>query len=211
MAFGLATREALRMADIAQEMYGKCIYVLMKDDEDLLKQVEEMDDQLDILDNEIKLYITKISRKALKEEESQREIAILTLVNDLENIGDVIDKNIMELAKKKIAMGLRFSPEGKKEIIDFYTKVADNFEMAISAFAGNDSDLAWKVLKNKEKLGSMERELKAAHIERLHLGLKESIDTSSIHLDLLSNLKRINHHITNTSYPIIRRSKEAKD
>jgi phosphate:Na+ symporter len=211
MAFGLATREALRMADIAQEMYGKCIYVLMKDDEDLLKQVEEMDDQLDILDNEIKLYITKISRKALKEEESQREIGILTLVNDLENIGDIIDKNIMELAKKKIDKGLRFSAEGKKEIIDFYSKVADNFEMAISAFAGNDSNLAWKVMKNKEKLGSMERDLKSAHIERLHLGLRESIDTSSIHLDLLSNLKRINHHITNTSYPIIRRSKEVKD
>ncbi len=211
MAFGLATREALRMADIAQEMYGKCIYVIMKDDRDLLVQVENMDDQLDILDNEIKLYITKISRKALKEEESQREIAILTLVNDLENIGDIIDKNIMELAKKKIDKGLRFSAEGQKEIIDFYSKVADNFEMAISAFAGNDSDLAWKVMKNKEKLGSMERDLKSAHIERLHLGLRESIDTSSIHLDLLSNLKRINHHITNTSYPIIRRPKEAKD
>ena len=211
MAFGLATREALRMADIAQEMYGKCIYVLMKDDRDLLTQVEDMDDQLDILDNEIKLYITKISRKALKEEESQREIAILTLVNDLENIGDIIDKNIMELAKKKIAKGLRFSTEGQKEIIDFYGRVADNFEMAISAFAGNDSDLAWKVLKNKEKLGSMEREFKAAHIGRLHLGFRESIDTSSIHLDLLSNLKRINHHITNTSYPIIRRSKEDKE
>jgi len=89
--------------------------------------------------------------------------------------------------------------------------VADNFEMAISAFAASDSDLAWKVLKNKEKLGSMERELKSAHIERLHLGLKESIDTSSIHLDLLSNLKRINHHITNISYPIIRRSKTPMD
>ena len=127
----------------------------------------------------------------------------MTLVNDLENIGDIIDKNIMELAKKKIAAGLSFSAEGQKEIIDFFSKVADNFEMAIAAFATGDSDLAWKVLKNKEKLGNLERELKAAHIARLHKGLKESIDTSSIHLDLLSNLKRINHHIINISYPLI--------
>ena len=82
-----------------------------------------------------------------------------------------------------------------------------DFEAAV----GNNSDLAWKVMKNKEKLGSMERELKAAHIGRLHLGFRESIDTSSIHLDLLSNLKRINHHITNISYPIIRRTKEVQD
>jgi len=203
VAFGLATREALRMADIAQEMFSKCIYVIIKDDQDLLVRVEDMDDQLDILDKEIKLYITKISQKALTEGESRREVAILTLVNDLENIGDIIDKNIMELAKKKIATALSFSTEGQKEIIDFFTKVADNFEMAIAAFATGDSDLAWKVLKNKEKLGNLERDLKAAHISRLHKGLKESIDTSSIHLDLLSNLKRINHHIINISYPLI--------
>ncbi len=205
VAFGLATREALRMADIAQDMYRKAIDVLVSDDQDMLEKVEEMDDKLDILEKEIKLYITKVSQKALTEEESIREISILTLVNDLENIGDIIDKNIMELAKKKIAFGLSFSREGEKEIVDFHAKVAENFEMAISAFATGDADLAWKVLKNKEKLSNLERELKSAHIGRLRKGLKESIDTSSIHLDLLSNLKRINHHITNISYPIIQR------
>jgi len=210
MAFGLATREALRMSDIALDMFGKSIKVLIMDDQALLKNVEDMDDQLDILDKEIKLYITKISQKSLTETESKREVAILTFVNDLENIGDIIDKNIMELAKKKIANGLKFSQEGQKEITDFYTKVGENFEMAVSAFAAWDSDLAWKVLKNKEKLGSAERELKAKHIGRLHRGLKESVDTSSIHLDLLSNFKRINHHITNISYSIIGISSDDK-
>lgn len=203
VAFGLATREALRMADIAQDMYSKALTVIVQDDHELLDRVEEMDDQLDILDKEIKLYITKISEKVLTEAESRREIAVLTLVNDMENIGDIIDKNIMELAKKKIVNGLSFSEEGGNEIADFHAKVGNNFEMAISAFATGDADLAWKVLKNKEKLGSLERDLKAAHIGRLKMGLKESIDTSSIHLDLLSNLKRINHHITNISYPLI--------
>lgn len=202
MAFGLATREALRMADIAQDMYKKSIKVIATLDPALLEKVEEMDDQLDLLDKEIKLYIIKISQKVLTEGESKREIAILTLINDLENIGDIIDKNIMELAKKMLGQGLRFSVEGQKEIIAFHSKVGDNFEMAVTAFASNDTDLAWKVLKNKEKLGNMERELKTAHIGRLHMGLRESIDTSSVHLDLLSNLKRINHHISNVSYQI---------
>lgn len=209
MAFGLAAREALRMADITQDMYEKSIQVLVRDDQELLEEVEDMDDKLDMLDREIKLYITKISQKVLTEEESKREIALLSLVNDMENIGDIIDKNIMELAKKKIANGLKFSGEGEKEIVDFHSRIGSNFEMAVSAFTMSDPDLAWKVLKNKEKLGSLERELKAAHIGRLHRGLKESIDTSSIHLDLLSNLKRINHHITNISYPIIRNREES--
>jgi len=203
MAFGLATREALRMADIAQDMYKKALRVIVTLDQELLEKVEEMDDQLDFLDKEIKLYITKISQKILTESESKREIAVLTLINDLENIGDIIDKNMMELAKKMIDHGLRFSADGQKEIISFHSRVGENFEMAITAFAANDADLAWKVLKNKEKLGTIERELKSAHIGRLHMGLKESIDTSSVHLDLLSNMKRINHHIVNVSYPII--------
>jgi phosphate:Na+ symporter len=205
IALGQATREALRMADVVQEMLRDTIRVFQESNQDLLEEVEKRDDHVDLLDREIKLYLTKLSSKSLNEDQSQREVALLALIGDLENIGDIIDKNLMDIAKKKIYQGLKFSERGRKEIIEFHQMVSQNFERAVLAFASQDVELAQQVIKEKVVINHRERELRQAHIQRLHEGLRESIETSAIHLDTLANLKRINHHITSMAYPIVER------
>ncbi len=203
VAFAQATREALRMADLVQGMLRDTIRAFEGHDPQLVQRIEETDDQVDRLDREIKLFLTKLSRAGLTEAQARRELELIAFVTDLEAVGDIIDKNLMELAKKKLKRGLAFSDQGWREIVDFHQKVCENFELAVSAFATRDPELARKLLRHKTRLGEIERELNAAHIDRLHRGLRESIETSSIHLDLLSNLQRINSHITNVAYPIL--------
>jgi phosphate:Na+ symporter len=203
LAFGQAKREALRMADIAHEMLRDSIIVFKKDDPDMIDSIEKRDDYVDLLDKEIKLYLTRLSNESLTPQQSKVEQDLLAFINDLENIGDVVDKNLMELAKKKIKNGLVFSQEGIDEIERFHKKILENFEIGASAFVSGDAGLAKKLLANKIELAEMERNLRQAHIQRLHKGLKESIDTSSIHLDVLSNLRRINSYISNVAYPIV--------
>ncbi|MBI5167068.1 MAG: Na/Pi cotransporter family protein [candidate division NC10 bacterium] len=203
LALGQATREALRMADLVSEMFKKTLDVLETDDQDLLEYIVKKDDQVDTLDREIKRYLTKLSQQSLTEEQSQRELSILSFVNNLENMGDIVDKNLMELAKKKIYKGVHFSEPGMREILELHNKVAQNLELAISAFASNDPQLAQKVLQAKPEISQTERRFRQNHIQRLHNGYRESIDTSEIHLDVLTNLKRINSHITSIAYPIL--------
>jgi phosphate:Na+ symporter len=203
LALGQATREALRMSDIVRDMYRETIQVFTENNQEVQEQIERKDDWVDTLNREIKLYITKLSAKSLTEEQSEREVALLTLTSDLETIGDIIDRNLMELAKKKIYKGLRFSDQGLKEIIELHDRVGQNFERVISAFASHDPELARRVIQAKDEITHLERELRAAHIQRLHAGLPESIETSAIHLDILTNLVRINHHVTSIAYPII--------
>jgi len=207
LALGQATREALRMADIVQDMLKQSIEVFKSNNTALMEKIEERDDDVDILDREIKLYLTKLSQEGLTGEQARREMEIITFTNNLENIGDVIDKNLMELAKKKIKNQLSFSHKGLTEILEFHQKVMENFELGVSAFTSGDVELAHKLLRHKTRLGEIERDLRQAHINRLHLGLKESIDTSAIHLDVLTNLKRINSYIANIAYPILEREK----
>ncbi len=202
LALGQVAREALRASDVVQDMYRDTIHVFMKDGIELAEDIQRRDDWIDRLDREIKLYITKLSATHLTEEQSQREVSLLALTGDLETIGDIIDKNLMELAKKKIYKGLRFSDRGQKEIMELHEQVGRNFERVISAFASQDAGLARQVINEKNAINQMERELRAAHIQRLHEGLPESIETSAIHLDILTNLVRINHHITSIAYPI---------
>lgn len=203
LAFGQAKREALRMADIAHEMLRDSIIVFKKDDPDMIDSIEKRDDYVDLLDREIKLYLTRLSNESLTPQQSKVEQDLLAFINDLENIGDVVDKNLMELAKKKVKNSLVFSQEGIDEIERFHRKILENYEIGVSAFVSGDAGLAKKLLANKTELAEMERNLRQAHIQRLHKGLKESIDTSSIHLDVLSNLRRINSYISNVAYPIV--------
>ncbi|MCR4287366.1 MAG: Na/Pi cotransporter family protein, partial [Deltaproteobacteria bacterium] len=103
---------------------------------------------------------------------------------------------------------LSFSREGAEEIRRLHSKVIENFALGAAAFAGSDAVLAQKLVNHKLKLSEMERELRQAHIERLRMGLKESLDTSSIHLDVLTNLKRVNSYITNSAYPILEKERQ---
>ncbi len=203
LALGQATREILHMADHVQSMLRDSYRCFRETDERLCEEVQKHDDTVDLLNNEIKAYITKLSEQALTPEESRREIALLAFANELESVGDIIDKNLIELAKKRISLRVEFSKEGWVELEAFFQKVLENFEIAVSAFASKDRVLAEKLLRHKHHINESERELRNRHFHRLHAGLIESFETSAIHLDVLTNLKRINSHLTAVAYPIL--------
>ncbi|MCK5237390.1 MAG: Na/Pi cotransporter family protein [Deltaproteobacteria bacterium] len=203
LALGQAGREALRIADIVKEMLRLSLVAIRENDRELLKKVENMDDDVDLLDREIMLYLTKLSKERLTDEQAHREFEILAFSNNLENIGDVIDKNLMELAGKKVGGSYAFSSQGMQEIEKLHSIIMENFETGVAAFSESDEDLARRLLTHKGSIAELERELRGAHIERLHKGLRESIDTSAIHLDILTNLKRINSYICNIAYYVI--------
>lgn len=202
LALGQATREALRESDIVREMYGEIIKAFETDDQAVIEAIKAKDNLIDQLDRHIRLYITRLSSSHLTESQSRRALSVLEVARNIESIGDIIDRNIMPLALKRISKSIVFSEEGMREIELFHRKVLENFDMAISAFAANDRDLADQVLRTKEEVSALERELTQAHLERLRKGLRESIETSHIHLDLIGNLARINSLITHIIHPI---------
>jgi phosphate:Na+ symporter len=203
LALGQATREALRMADVAQGMLRDVVHVFRADDQELLEDVERRDDQVDFLEREIKLFLARLGRETMGPDLSQKEIALITVIGNLENIGDIIDKNLMELARKKLYQGRRFSEAGWGEILEFHGLVAKNLERAIAAFAANDRSLAQEVLDQRPLIRQRERELRESHLGRLRAGLAESLETSEIHLDVLTNLKRISSHVSGLVFPIL--------
>jgi phosphate:Na+ symporter len=203
LALGQATREILHMADHVRAMLRDAHRAFREGDAALCEDVQRHDDRVDLLNNEIKAFITGLAEQALTTEESRREVALLAFANELESIGDIIDKNLVDLAKKKIALQVEFSQEGWGELEDYFQKILENFEIAISAFASQDRALAEQLLRHKHFISERERDLRSRHFHRLHAGLIESIETSAIHLDVLTNLKRINSHLTAVAYPIL--------
>jgi len=203
LALGQATREALRMADVVQGMLRDVPVVFASSHHDLLEDVERRDDQVDFLEREIKLFLARLGRDAMGSDFSRKEIGLISIIGNLENIGDIIDKNLMELGRKKLYQARRFSEAGWAEIQEFHGMVAKNLERAIAAFASSDRGLAQEVLDQRAVMRQRERDLRESHLGRLRAGLAESIETSEIHLDILTNLKRISSHVSALAISIL--------
>jgi phosphate:Na+ symporter len=203
LALGQATREALRMGDVAQGMLRDAMLVLRSDNQELLEDVERRDDQLDYLEREIKLFLSRLGQETMSPDLTRKEIGLISMIGNLENIGDIIDKNLMELARKKLYQGRRFSEAGEAELLEFHGMISKNLERAIAAFAASDRALAQEVLDQRPIIRQRERELRSSHLARLRQGLAESLETSEIHLDVLTNLKRVSSHISQLVFPIL--------
>ena len=202
-ALASATRETLALADLVSDMLRESMEVFEKDDSRLLKEIERRDDDVDRLHEQIKLYLVKVSAAGLGIDDSRRFVEILTFITHLEHIGDIIDKNLMELASKKIKHRLAFSREGLDELRQFHARVTDNMKLACNVFTLRDVRLARKLLGEKALLRDAEVHMATEHFGRLRVGRPESIETSAIHLDIIRDLKRISGHLTAVAYPIL--------
>jgi phosphate:Na+ symporter len=203
LALGQATREILRMADIVFIMVQETMTVYRDNDEQLRRQLVSRDDRVDLLEESITPYLTKMSQQQLSSQQAEKEIALLFITSELEQVGDLVSKKLMAYAKKKIDQPFYFSDQGFDEITRFHGDVVTTLQMAINAFAAWDRNLAEKVIERRKQLSLEQNRLHRAHINRLHQGLKESLDTSTIHMDLIGDLNRINLHASKIAYAVL--------
>jgi len=203
VALTCASRETMRMGDVVSDMLGRTMDVFRRDDPTLLKEIERSDDTVDSLHEAIKIYLTRLARNEMDPSESRRTIEILSFTTNLEHVGDIIDKNLMELATKKIKARSSFSKEGLAEIESMHAQVVANLQLALNVFMSGDIRLARRLLEQKVHIREMEQRYSEAHYARIGAGRPESVDSSSLHLDVLRDLKRINSHVTSVAYPIL--------
>ncbi|WP_432799706.1 Na/Pi cotransporter family protein [Poriferisphaera sp. WC338] len=204
LAIGQSLREILRVSEMVRRMLDQFWVALKKRNAEQARLVQEQDDKVDYLDAEIKKYLAKVSNADNNDATANEIIRQLDYLNELETIGDIIDKNLAELAIKRSREQIDFSNEGWTELNDFYQKVSENVLIAETAFATSDKVLAQRLLRHKERLRELEREMRDRHFARLQSGSPISHESSAVHLDLLTHLKSINSCVTHVAYAIIK-------
>ena len=203
LAIGNAAREAMRLADFIEQMLNGMLTVLKTNDRELAERIRKMDDIVDDLYTAIKLYLTQVSREALDEKEGRRWADIVSFTINMEQVGDVVERIVTDLEEKKIDKGRNFSAAGMQEICDLHGRLIGNLRLGMSVFLHGDLASAQQLLAEKVLFRDLERAYADSHIERLSINTLQSIETSSLHLDLISDLKRINSHICSIAYPIL--------
>lgn len=193
LALEQARREIVREGEIIIEMMRLSAKVFESRNLRLSETVSLMDIRADVLRNAVVPYLARISQNsALTEEQSKQQLQLLYITADFESIGDIIDKNIMPLARKKLENELWFSDEGWKDIVSLHARVMENLDRALSALMQGNMEPARMAAESSVEINGYEADLRKRHIERLNSGLKEALETSSVHLDLLEQFKRIN-------------------
>ncbi|WP_433706570.1 Na/Pi cotransporter family protein [Paraburkholderia sacchari] len=203
LALANASREVLRIGDIVRVMLDNVAQLLRQNDIEIARATMSMDDGIDHLYSEVKRYLTLISREQLDETESRRWTDIISLTINLEHAGDIIERIVSDIEERKISQRLAFSEQGLGELDDLHSRLVSNLQLGLSVFLNNDLRCAEQLLAEKERFRDLERAYSYKHLDRLAGQTVRSIETSSLHLDLISNMKRLNSLFCSTAYPVL--------
>jgi phosphate:Na+ symporter len=203
LAIASAAREALHQADVVETMLRGLLEVIRNNDLELADTLRRMDDQVDALYSAIKFYLTQISKEALSEREGRRWTDIVSFTINMEQVADIIERVLQDVEDKKIRKNRSFSDAGMAEIVHLHDRLIANLRLAMTVFLDGHVRDAQKLLEEKARFRDLEHEYAANHIARLQDNTAQSIETSSLHLDLISELKRINSHLCGVAYPIL--------
>ena len=203
LALANAARETLRIGDTVEQMLNGMLQVIRTNDSMLAEQVIKLDDDVDRLYTAVKLYLTQISKEMLEEKDSRRWAEIISLTINLEHVGDILERIMQDLRDKKIAHRLSFSEAGMQEIEELHKRLIVNLRLGMSVFLNGDLKSAQDLLVEKERFRDLERRYHDSHLDRLAGQTVQSIETSSLHLDIISDMRRINSFFCSTAYPIL--------
>ena len=203
LAMGNAARESIRLADAVQDMLSGLLTTLKTNDFALAERLRGRDDEIDRLYTAIKLYLTQISREELEARESKRWADIMQFTINMEHVGDIIERMLLDVAEKKIERGLSFSEAGMREIEELHTRLLGNLKLAVAVFLNGDLKSAQQLIAEKVDFRELEMRYADTHLLRLSDNTPQSVETSSLHLDLLSDFKRVNSLFCSVAYPIL--------
>ncbi|TIV64390.1 MAG: Na/Pi cotransporter family protein [Mesorhizobium sp.] len=202
-ALANATREVLRVCETVEIMLKRIIELYEDADPAKIKALAALDDRVDRKHAAIKLYLAKVTRNPLTEDEALRCQELIGACVKLEQVGDIIVRNMLVHVRKKLERGLEFTPEGWQELCAFHSSVLANARLAFNVLVSRDPETARQLVLEKDLLREREKETSASHFLRLREGTAKSVETSSIHLDTIRDLKQINSLLASIAYPVL--------
>lgn len=202
-ALANVTRATVGMCEVIDVMLRNIIELYEEADRERIDALAALDDRVDRKHAAIKLYLARIPHEYMSEDEASRTRELLDACVKLEQVGDIITRNMLVHVRKKLDRGLTFTPEGWRELSNLHASVLNNARLAFNVLITRDSATALELVREKDRLRDLERDTSLRHFDRLREGAKKSLETSSLHLDTIRDLKQINSLLASVAYPVL--------
>ena len=210
LALANASRETLRMGDVLEQMlatFSKVVHGELREE----REIRKLDDDVDVLYTAIKLYLAQMPKEDLPEEDSQRWAEIIEMALNLEMAGDILERMSGDVADKSLTARRAFSVEGLGELDALIEQLAGNLRLGLSVFLSRDITSARRLRRAKHRFRITNRRYSHKHVDRLHQQNVQSIETSSLHLGLLGDMKRLNSLFCAVAYSVLEQPDDARD
>ena len=203
LALANATRAVVGVCETVEVMLRTIIDLYEEPDRARMEALAALDDRVDRQHAAIKLYLARITTHAMSEDEALRTQELLGACVKLEQVGDIVVRNMLVHVRKKLDRGLTFTPEGWRELTGLHATVSSNARLAFNVLVSRDRETALRLMREKDRLRDLERDTSQRHFERLREGTTRSVETSSLHLDTIRDLKQVNSLLASIAYPVL--------
>lgn len=198
-----AVRETLRVGDLIDNMLDAMQGVLLGTHTAMTQQVRGLAEDVEALNNAIKLYLAQMPREDLSDQDSKRWAEIIELAINLKLASDLIERMLRKVQQQKTSQRREFSDVGLEELTGLHSQLLANLRLGLSVFLSADPESARQLLREKRRFRAQERRLAHAHVSRLQRKVLQSIETSALHLELIADMKRLNSLFCSSAYVVL--------
>ncbi|KAA0968323.1 Na/Pi cotransporter family protein [Pseudomonas sp. ANT_H12B] len=206
LALANAARETLRIGDLIDNMLEAMLDVLRGNQTAVTQEMRRMTDDVESLYSALKLYLAQMPREDLSEQDSRRWAEIIELAINLKLASDLIERMLRKVQQQKTSQRRSFSEVGLEELAGLHSQLISNLRLGLSVFLSADKESARQLLREKRRFRAQERRLAHAHVSRLQRKIVQSIETSSLHLELIADMKRLNSLFCSSAYVVLETS-----
>jgi phosphate:Na+ symporter len=203
LALANAARETLRMGDLLDNMLDATLDVLRGKQTAVTQEMRRLTDDVEALYSAIKLYLAQMPREDLGEQDSRRWAEIIELAINLKLAADLIERMLRKIQQQKTSQRRSFSEEGLEDLAGLQQQLIANLRLGLSVFLSGDRESARQLLREKRRFRAQERRLAHAHVSRLQRKIVQSLETSSLHLELIADMKRLNSLFCGSAYVVL--------
>jgi phosphate:Na+ symporter len=203
LALANAARETLRIGDLVDSMLEAMLDVLRGKQTAVIQEIRRLTDDVEALYSAIKLYLAQMPREDLSEQDSRRWAETIELAINLKLSSDLIERMLRKVQQQKTSQRRSFSEVGLDELAGLHSQLIANLRLGLSVFLSADPESARQLLREKRRFRAQERRLAHAHVSRLNRKIVQSIETSSLHLELIADMRRLNSLFCSSAYAVL--------
>jgi len=191
LALDRSRLELVHMGDSVRDMYAAIIPAALTGTSAELDRIEAMDDRVDALHGFIVTYLGRISRRELTESQTDELMRLMETANDLENIGDIIETNLVLLGRERLAKGVVISEATLRVITDFHAAIGRALDSAFTAVIQVNAAAAERVIQMKAEINRLSGSAAKHEAQRLVVEEPNRLAAYTTEMDILENLKRV--------------------
>jgi len=210
LALDAARHEIKRMGKRVDLMNSAMMPAVLTGNKESLLAVREMYEEVDILHKHLVTYLAKVSQLKLNESQTTKFINLMTAVNNLDYVGDLIEVNMVDLGMRRVEKGFKISAATQKVLDTLHVVISDAFKAAVRAVVEEDEDFAYRVILMQKDVNRLVEKADLHQAQRLVSEDSGKFEAYSVEVDIIEKLKRIYYYAMQMAKTVVEVGQEAE-